>query len=82
MAKHHPNKEVSDAIDQALGLGWRFILGSGHVFGTLMCPEESRTGCRITVFSTPKNPGNHARWIRRQVEACPHAGEEEGEKNE
>jgi hypothetical protein len=24
------------------------------------------------VASTPKNPQNHAAWIRRQVDACEH----------
>lgn len=72
MAKHHPNKEVSDVVEFAISLGWRFIKGSGHVYGTLRCTQADRTGCQVRVFSTPQNPGNHARTIRREVSSCPH----------
>ncbi len=72
MAKHHPNKEVSDVIEYAIGRGWRFVKGSGHVYGTRRCPEASRSGCQTRIFSTPKNAGNHARDIRRDIDGCPH----------
>lgn len=29
-------------------------------------------GCRVRVYSTPKNQGNHAKDIRRAVDHCPH----------
>jgi hypothetical protein len=72
VAKHHPNKEVSDAIAYALSLGWRFVKGSGHRFGTLLCPQADRSGCRVGVASTPQNPGQHARRIRHDVDRCVH----------
>ena len=70
MAKHHPNKEVSDAIAHALRLGWTMIDGTGHLYVMLRCPQGDRTGCQVPVFCTPKNPGNHARRTIREVNAC------------
>jgi len=72
VAKHHPNKEVSDAIAYALSLGWWFVKGSGHCYGTLRCPREDRSGCQFRVFSTPQNPGAHARRLRHTVDRCSH----------
>ncbi len=71
---HHPDKHIRAAIEQAEELGWRFEKAGprAHAFGTLYCPESSRVGCIVHVFSTPKNPENHANWIRRQVARCTH----------
>jgi hypothetical protein len=77
MAEHHPNKEVSGVIEYALGLGWRFARGSGHCYGTLRCPQADRSGCQFRIFSTPQNPGNHARRIRREIDSCLHRLHEE-----
>lgn len=75
MAKHHPNKEVSDAIEYGLELGWTFVRGSGHCYGTLRCFQGDRSGCQVRVASTPQNPGNHARRIIRDIDSCPHIDE-------
>lgn len=72
MAKTHPNKEIREAIQYALDRGWRLTSSTGHVWGQLWCPEASRDGCIIRVFSTPQNPENHARQIRHRVDRCPH----------
>ncbi|MCX7421503.1 MAG: hypothetical protein NT013_18425 [Planctomycetia bacterium] len=72
MAKWHPQKEVSDAIEYAVSQGWRFIKGSGHCFGTLRCPQADRDGHQFRVFSTPQNPGAHARRLRHAIDACTH----------
>lgn len=69
----HPNKHIREAITEALTRGWRVTMSQGHIWGQLWCPEQSRDGCIIRVFSTPRNPENHAKFIRRRVEACPHA---------
>ena len=37
-------------------------------------PRGSCGGCQFSVWSTPRNPQNHADLIRGQVDACPHAG--------
>src|SRR5262249_777829 len=77
----HPNKHIRDAVKHALGKGWRLRKAGprAHVWGQLFCPYGRRGGCIIRVFSTPRNPENHARRIREEVDACPHA-EAEGEE--
>lgn len=68
----HPNKHIEAAIQFAESLGWRVELSGGHAWGRLFCPQRSREGCIISIWSTPRRPENHARHIRREVEACPH----------
>ncbi len=69
----HPNKEVEEAVEYAESLGWTVRM-LGH-WGRLLCPHADRNGCQVGVFSTPKNCGNHARQIRRDVDRCPHTEE-------
>jgi hypothetical protein len=38
----------------------------------LWCPAGQRGGCRLGVWSTPRSPYNHARYIRKKVDRCPH----------
>lgn len=57
----HSKKEVEDALR--------------HAWGRIYCPyndDECRCGefCITSVWSTPKNPGNHARALRRVVDNC------------
>jgi hypothetical protein len=72
----HSKKEIADALDYAEKKGWRVESGSkGHAWGKLYCPYndvECRCGeyCIISVWSTPKSPGNHARHIKRVVDNC------------
>jgi hypothetical protein len=73
----HPNKEIEAAVRHAEDLGWRVSVGGSHAWGFLYCPEESREGCRWAVHSTPRNPEGHARYLRRKIDDCPHAKEEE-----
>jgi len=71
----HPNKDIRAAIKYAEKRGWRFRKSSGHahIYGQLFCPQADQSGCIVRVFSTPRNPGNHARRIIREVDGCPHA---------
>lgn len=69
----HPNKHIRAAVKKAISAGWRLTQSQGHVWGQLWCPERSRDGCIIRVFSTPANPENHARFILRRVDTCPHS---------
>ena len=71
----HPKKEVEDALQHAERHGWRVEVGGSHAWGRMYCPdndEECRCGefCITSVWSTPKNPGNHARALRRVVDNC------------
>ena len=77
--KKHPNKEIEAAIKQAESLGWRYKKAghSAHAWGRLLCPLESKEGCALSVWSTPRNPMTHARQIRKRVEQCPHIPEVE-----
>ncbi|WP_081036870.1 hypothetical protein [Pseudomonas corrugata] len=71
----HPKKEVEEALRRAEALGWRIEVGGGHAWGRAYCPyndEECRCGefCITPIWSTPRNPGNHARALRRVVDNC------------
>ena len=75
LAKKHPNKEIQKAINYAIGKKWSIAEagGSSHAWGRLKCPESSRSGCIISVWSTPRVPENHARQIIREVDKCSHS---------
>lgn len=72
--KKHPNKEIETAVRYAESQGWRHkeAGGSAHAWGRLLCPLESREGCSMSVWSTPRDPVTHAKQIRRRVDACLH----------
>lgn len=71
----HPDKEIEDALQQAESDGWSVKTCSGHAWGTLRCPNNDkacRCGvfCQMSVWSTPKSPGNHARQLIQKVKSC------------
>jgi hypothetical protein len=71
----HPKKEIEAAIQHAEDNGWRIAVGGSHAWGRLYCPyndTECRCGefCITSIWSTPKNPGNHSRQLRRVVDNC------------
>jgi hypothetical protein len=70
----HPNKYIREALQYAASQGWRVMKAGprAHIWGTIYCHESSRDGCRFHIYSTPRNPQNHARAIRRAVDACSH----------
>jgi hypothetical protein len=68
----HPNKEIESAIQHAEDRGWRVLAGGSHAWGFLYCPEQTREGCRVPVYSTPRNPEGHARRILQRIDGCPH----------
>ena len=70
----HKNKHIQDAIEYALARGWRLKVAGprAHIWGTLYCPMQDRTGCLARVFSTPRVPEAHAADIRRTVDQCEH----------
>jgi len=74
----HTDKDIEAAIDRAERQNWSFKKASGHAWGLIRCPHndrQCRNGqfCQISIWSTPRNPGNEARRIRRQVDKCIHA---------
>ncbi|MCW8825052.1 MAG: hypothetical protein OQK78_01375 [Gammaproteobacteria bacterium] len=83
MRNKHSKKEVEEAIVYAESHGWTVESASGHPWGTLKCShndKECRCGrfCRMSVWSTPKNPGNHAKQLKTRVDNCIH---ENGDDN-
>jgi len=70
----HPNKHIREAVDYAIREGWRLVKSGprAHAWGRLYCIEQSRDGCIITVYGTPRVPENHVQTIRRLVDQCPH----------
>jgi len=73
--RSHPKKEIEAALVHAESRGWRIEVGGGHAWGKMYCPANSqhcRCGefCITSIWSTPKNPANHARQLRRVVDNC------------
>jgi len=71
--KSHPKKEVEDALRYAESKGWRVEVGGGHAWGKMYCPYNRvlcRCGefCITSIWSTPKNPANHGKQLRRVVD--------------
>jgi hypothetical protein len=83
----HPDKHIERAVQYAERLGWRVVLSNGHAWGRLFCPLNSREGCIVVVYSTPRVPENHARHVQREIDLCPHCQEQkpnltQGDENE
>lgn len=74
--RRHRNKHIEAAVRYAESVGWRVEISGGHAWGRLFCPEPSREGCIICVWSTPRSAENHARHIRREVDLCPHGDQD------
>ena len=73
--KRHGKSDVEAALKHAESKGWRVEVGGSHAWGKIYCPyndDSCRCGefCITSVWSTPKNPGNHARQLRRVVDNC------------
>jgi hypothetical protein len=71
----HQKKEIEEALRHAETHGWRVEQGESHAWGRIYCPynaAECRRGefCITSVWSTPKNPTNHARAIKHVVDNC------------
>ncbi len=70
----HPNKHIREAVEYAENNGWRVVKANAraHIWGRIYCPLQNREGCAKAVYSTPRNPEDHAKDIRRAVDRCPH----------
>jgi len=71
----HPKKEIEQVLRYAEQQGWRVVVGGSHAWGKMYCPyddDECRCGefCITCIWSTPKNPANHANALCRVVENC------------
>ncbi|QVM90389.1 hypothetical protein JYG34_20620 [Pseudomonas entomophila] len=75
----HPSKEIEQTLKHAEAQGWRVVVGGGHCWGRIYCPNndlECRCGefCITSVWNTPRNPGTFARQLRRVVDNCTSRG--------
>ena len=73
--KPHPKADIEAAVRHAESHGWRVVPGGSHCWGRMYCParsDECRCAefCIASIWSTPKNAGNHARQLRRVVDNC------------
>lgn len=68
----HPDKDIEEAVAFAEEIGWRVVAVKGHAWARLYCAHHDREGCKVSVWSTPRSGGDHARDIIRAVNRCPH----------
>lgn len=84
MRSKHSKKEVEAALVYAEEHGWTVENRNGHAWGILKCPhndKECRCGkfCQLSIWSTPKNPGNFARTLIARIDNCIHEnGDDDG----
>ena len=75
----HPKKDVEEALRGAEVEGWTVErTAAGHRWGVARCGW----GCSVSIWSTPRNPGNHAKALARAVKRCPHQDDLEDEDQE
>ena len=85
--RKHPKKEIEAALQYAEHNGWRIVVGGSHAWGKIYCPEndkECHCGefCISSIWSTPRNPMNHAKQIRRIVDNCTSLGNKNIKENQ
>lgn len=75
----HPSKDIESALQELEALGWSVEEAKGrsaHSWGYVLCPANAgnacRSGvfCRMSVWSTPRNPRNHAHELIRKASGC------------
>jgi hypothetical protein len=72
----HTKSDIESALVHAEKNGWIIKINkNGHAWGTMLCPfnnENCRCGmyCRRSIWSTPRNPRDHADDLRNAVDKC------------
>jgi hypothetical protein len=75
----HASKEIEAALTALEKSGWLVEEAKGrsaHSWGFVLCPANAgdacRSGvfCRMSVWSTPRNPQSHARELLRKAQGC------------
>ena len=89
--KRHPIKEIEDALKKLEELGWSVQAAKGqrsHSWGFVLCPAKLRNACRdgvfcrMSVWSTPRDPRGHARELLRKAQGCVVTGEDHGQNDD
>lgn len=68
----HPKKEVEEALAELEASGDWIVTetaGRGHWWGVAKC-VFGHGPCQISIWSTPRSPGNHAKQILRVATRC------------
>ena len=77
--KRHPNRDIEAALRALEAMGWSVDEAKGrsaHAWGFALCPANARDACRsgvfcrMSVWSTPRNPQAHARELVRKADGC------------
>ncbi|CAN5905128.1 hypothetical protein BH23ACT10_BH23ACT10_21870 [soil metagenome] len=69
----HMHKEIERVVAAAEQAGWTVQHSSrGHVWGVMLCGHHTREGCRVVIYSTPRNREGDARRLARAVSKCDH----------
>ena len=75
--KRHLNKDVESVIQYAEAKKWTIETAgkSSHAWGKMKCPanqKDCRCGnfCIVSIWSTPRNSGNHAKQLKKVVDNC------------
>lgn len=71
----HPNKDIHIVVQYAKRKGWVVKPASGHAWATVRCPQNDRACrcgkfCQMSIWSTPKNPGNFAKRLKKRIDSC------------
>ena len=68
MRNRHPKKEVETVLQKAEAAGWSIVVPASH-WGIMRCPCGE---CQqVSIWSTPRDPGNHAKALQRRIDKCP-----------
>ena len=78
----HPKKEPEAVVRYAVEPGWEVHNGKRHAKFKLYCKHHDRDGCKIPVWSTPVDAGDHAMSVKRAIDRCPHKDREGGNDEE
>ena len=79
MRTRHPDKEIEAALRTLEATGWTVQNAKGrssHAWGFALCPANARNlcrsgqFCRMSVWSTPRNPQAHARMLVSKAAGC------------
>lgn len=75
----HPDKDIEQALVTLEAMGWTVENAQGrsaHAWGFVLCPANAgnacRAGtfCRMSVWSTPRNPKGIARGLLAKAQGC------------
>ena len=68
----HSKKEIEAALQYAESKGWRVVKAAPKAkpWGRILCELADRTGCTLSVHSTPRVPEHHAAKITKTVDNC------------